>query len=307
MKDPTRIVRSVSGRLARAVYPLYKRPVVVLFRYTKALGDALMLTTLAHEVRKRNPDALIHVITGLPSLFDRNPDVNFVNVEPDRPMPGLGRHLIRYEHRFPWHRHLLYYCADCIGLPHDFELRTYIYPSEEDERFAEEFVARAGRPPVLVSRTGGPRTNKKNYPEAHWKSVVEQLLEHHVVVDIGGPGSPEFPGNHPNFHSLLGRTTFHQLAAVMKRSALLVSPVTGTLHLAAATGLRSLAIVGGSEPAAATEYPGGSSLVNRPDCADCYEKHPCHRELECLWKIRPEAVYAVASRMLMSHGSNTGS
>ncbi len=273
---------------------------MVLFRYTRALGDNLMLTTVAREVRKRNPDAIIHVITGLPAVFDRNPDVTFVSAEPDRHVPQIGRYLMRYEHRFPWTQHLLRYCVECVDIRDEIELKPYIYPSEADREHARRLVERLGAPPILVTRAAGPRTDKKNWPG--WSETIPRLCELAPVLDVGGASSPPAGVEHPRFHDLLGATTVHQLAAIMELSSLLVAPVTGVVHLAAASGLPALTIVGGSEPAVATQYPGCRSLVRRPPCADCYEQGPCVRALDCMREIAPDDVARLAARMLAEEG-----
>jgi ADP-heptose:LPS heptosyltransferase len=295
---PKQLSASVQFHAGRLVYPRYKRPLVVLFRYTRALGDNLMLTTVAREVRRRNPGAVIHVVTGLPEIFERNPDVDFVSAEPSRPVPGIGRYLIRYEQHFPWSEHLLRYCVGCVDINDEIELRTYIFPSEADRTFAARVVGKFEQAPVLVSREAGPRTDKKNWPISHWNELVLRLLRKRPVFDIGGKAVPPLGISHPNYLSLTGRTSIHQSAALMERAGLLITPVTGTLHLAAACGLPTLTIVGGSEPAVATQYPASRSMVNRPSCADCYENGPCRSDFACLWNIRPEDVYAEAASML---------
>lgn len=302
MLRPKRLAASLRFHAGKLVYPRYKRPAVILFRYTKALGDNLMLTTVAREVRKRNPKALIHVITGLPEIFDRNPDVNFVSAEPLRPVPNIGRYLMRYEHRFPWKQHLLRYCVECVDIYDEIALKPYIFPAESDRAYAERMIAEWDGPPILINRAAGPRTDKKNWAPQHWTALIASLLEKGPVIDIGGPATLPINIKHPRFHNLLGTTTIHQMAALMEKSRLLISPVTGTLHLAAACDLPTLCIVGGSEPAVATEYPGSRSLVNRPSCANCYESGPCVGDFQCLWGIRPETVYASALSMLEQPG-----
>lgn len=295
---PQRLVASLQFHAGRLAYPRYKRPVVILFRYTKALGDNLMLTTVAREVRKRNPQALIHVITGLPEIFDRNPDVNFVSAEPLHNVPNIGRYLIRYEHRFPWKKHLLHYCAECVDIHDEITLKPYIFPGEADRAAAEKIIDACGAPPILINRVAGPRTDKKNWPRQHWATLVSLLLEKGPVIDVGTRATAPLNIEHPRFHDLLGATTIHQTAALMEKSRLLISPITGTMHLAAACDLPTLSIVGGSEPAAATQYPGNQSLASRPGCANCYEQGPCVADFRCLWDIKPETAYLSALKML---------
>ena len=298
IKEPTRLRTSLQFHMGRTLYPRYKQPLILLFRYTTALGDALMLTTLAHEIRLRNPQAIIHVVTGLPQIFTHNPDVNFVSPDPNQPMIGLGRHLIRYEHRFPWTRHLLYYCAECVDIHDKIALKTYIYPTTADYEWAQNIVHQLGARPILINRMAGPRTNKKNWPYPYWKTLIPCLLELAPVIDIG-TGEAIINEHQPsNWLNLLNKTTIHQLAALMSYSCLLIGPVSGPLHLASAVNLPTISLVGGSEPAIATQYPNCVSLANQPACHNCYEQGPCGFDFQCLWAIKPESVLQAVTQQL---------
>ena len=284
-------VRGVIDRVSRKVYPRYKRRNVTLFRYTSALGDALFLTTLAREVKKRNPAAHIHVITGLPEIFERNPDVNRITLhEPDKKF-GIGKYLVRYEHRFPWKQHLLQECARSVDIFDNIELKTYIFPTDDDRSWAKKVVPDGSTKPVLICRTAGPRTDKKNWPESYWQQLLPELLALHPVIEVGSAGAGIAPVS-TNYTDLRGKTTLHQLTALMERAGLLICPVTGLLHLASAVDLPVVCIAGGSEPALATRYKNTHHLVNRPHCADCYEQGPCVSNFECLHAIRPADVLA---------------
>jgi len=278
-------------RIIRKIFPLYKRKRVTLFRYTKALGDNLLLTTLAREIRKRNPNCEITVITGLPVLFERNPDVNKVLPEPEKATPGIGKYLIRYENRFPWKKHILNYSAECVDIQSDIELKTYIYPGNEDIKWANEFADSLNGQLIMINRIAGPRTDKKNWPEQYWKSLIDELLKKgYHLLDVGTVQASYIP-EHPHFHNLVNKTTLHQLSALMDRSDLLIAPVTGTIHLAAASNVKVICILGGSEPKIGTAYPNVSYLEFKPPCNNCYEKGPCINDFECLWKIKPELVF----------------
>lgn len=289
-KGPVYYLKAASQKIGRRIWPRYKRKNVTLFRYTTALGDALFLTTLAREVKKRNPRAHIHVITGLPMIFDRNPDVDKVSREPNEKTPGLGRFLVRYEHKFPWQgKHLLEHCKEVVDIRDEIEHRTYIFPSAEDHQWAEDLVREIGEAPILINRVAGPRTDKKNWPNEYWEKLVPELLKIAPVVEIGTQYPSPLPKD-PRFTDLVKKTSLHQTAALMKRSRLLICPVTGTLHLAAAYDLPTLCILGGSEPAYATAYPNTHYIENRPPCADCYEQGPCGFEFRCLTGITVKEV-----------------
>jgi ADP-heptose:LPS heptosyltransferase len=293
-------LKAAIQRVGRRLHPRYKRKKVTIFRYTNALGDALFLTTLAREVKKRNPKAYVHVISGLPQIFDRNPDVDQVSEEPKEGLPGLGKYLMRYEHKFPWNgKHILEHCKAVVDIRDTIELRAYIYPSLEDHLWAEAFVQTLGVSPILINRVAGPRTDKKNWPDDYWEQLLPSLLDLAPVVEIGSQYAKSLPP-HPRFMDLVGKTSIHQTAALMHRSRLLICPVTGTLHLAASCNLPTLCILGGSEPAHATKYPNTYYIENRPSCADCYEKGPCMFDFRCLREISVNTVLGKVKDLIIS-------
>lgn len=279
--------------------PRYKRKKIILFRYTSALGDALFLTTLAREIKKRNPSAEIEVITGLPQLFERNPDVTIVTKEPEKPVPGLGRYLVHYEKNAPWKKHILNYCANCVDIHDQIELRTYIFPSEVDFQWADELINKKPGPVILINRLAGPRTDKKNWPSHYWEKLIPELLKVGYVIDIGTLHSENVAQYAENYLNLIGKTTIHQTAALMSKASLLICPVTGSLHLASAYDLPTLCILGGSEPAIGTRYKNTYYIENRPPCADCYEKGPCMNNFICLSEIHPQLVINKVKEILM--------
>jgi ADP-heptose:LPS heptosyltransferase len=298
LKSLSWYLRALYFRVERGLYPRFKRRNVTLYRYTAALGDALMLTSVAREVRKRNPNAFIHVITGLPSVFSGNPDIDRVTPEPEVPVPGLGRYLIRYEHKFPWNRHLLHYCMEGVDIYDAIELKTYIYPTSNDLEWAEKIISGKNRPIVIINRKAGPRTDKKNWPEVYWDKLIEKLVQSYYIIEVGVDSHMRTEGSAENYLNLVNKTTIHQTAALLSKSGLLICPVTGLLHLASAFNLPKLCILGGSEPSCATNYPRTHFLENRPVCADCYERGPCMNDFICLSQISPDQVLLKVGEVL---------
>lgn len=297
------IISAVLNKGKRKLHPFYKQKWIVLFRYTKALGDGLFLASVAHEIKKRNPNCTIHVITGLPTLFDRNPDVDLVSLEPNKSLNHIGQSVLHYESKFPWKENILYDCFDLFGIkdikPED--IKTYIYPSDEDYQYADQILQEhQGKKVIAISTVAGPRTDKKNWPIEYWNTLINKLLDDDFVIVKLGLSYPEMKDvsiKNESFIDLTGKTTIHQSAAILSKVDLLVCPVTGVLHLAAAFDTKALAIVGGSEPGKATQYKNGHFIENRPSCADCYEKGPCVADFICLKKIDSNQVYTQIKKL----------
>ena len=284
------------------LYPRYRRSVVVL-PCTGGVGDNLMLTTVAREVRERNPSALIHVITSHPEVFTRNPSVDFVSER--RAGSGLWRkHFpVRYNHGFPWNRHFIYKLCGCLNMGHPIQLQTYIFPGESDWAFGDKVIAESGGLPILLGRTaGGHDPVRKTWPLESWGTVVSELTRRAPVLDVGPPGTPLTPPQ-PGYRSLLGQTTLHQLAALMSRSRALITMDSGLNHLAAAFHLPTVCILGGTFPPESIRYPKTQVLSNRPKCMDCWPKPGCDYNLQCLRSITPEQVLAALPEMGAAAGT----
>jgi ADP-heptose:LPS heptosyltransferase len=99
--------------------------------------------------------------------------------------------------------------------------------------------------------------------------------------------------------NLMGRTSLPELAAELRQANLLVSGDTGTLHLAASLGVRTLGLFFG--PAHCLETgpygPGHAVLQAEPPCHPCAETSPCPDPV-CARMITPEAVAQAAADLV---------
>lgn len=287
-EKPERIrVKAVQWAGGR-IYPKYRRPAVVLCN-CGGWGDVVMVTAVAREVRKRNSRTMIHVVTTRPAVFDRNPDVDFVNRLPRPDVPWRSDFKLQYHHHFPWKRHFLYSMCECVDIRDEITLRTYLYPNEPDVAFANDIVSRLGVPPIVFARNGKSGEGRKNWPTAYWEQLAQNILKYAPVVDTGHAGDP-LDIRHNGYLDLQGKTTFHQLSALLSKARALITMDAAPNHMAAAFSLPTVCLLGGVFPAAAIQYPNGRVLSNRPECCDCWPVGKCTRNLECMADIRPADV-----------------
>src|SRR2546426_3430155 len=124
---------------------------VSLYRTSKPLGDALFITTVARELRRRKPSLRVHVKTHWPALFVNNPDVASVAAIREPFVPDGGFPIVYEE---PWppprRRHVLQTICERLGLDGPLEARTYYPPTEGERQRAEEIRPPDGRPLVVV-------------------------------------------------------------------------------------------------------------------------------------------------------------
>ena len=74
---------------------------------------------------------------------------------------------------------------------------------------------------------------------------------------------------------------------------ILVGPISGAIHIVAATGRPAVAICGGCEVPVNTAYRANTiMLTNAPPCAPCWLREPCPYDRKCLAAISVDAVEA---------------
>ncbi len=92
--------------------------------------------------------------------------------------------------------------------------------------------------------------------------------------------------------NVCGRTTLPQLVDILRDSAALLTNDTGTMHLAALLGVRTVAIFGSTEPALTGPLGAGHTVVRRhAECSPCFLRE-CPIDFRCMKDIDPGAVAA---------------
>ncbi len=106
-------------------------------------------------------------------------------------------------------------------------------------------------------------------------------------------------------HDYCGRTDWQGLADVVRGLDLLLTPDTGTMHLAAHLGTPVLASFLSSAWAWETgPYGEGHTVLQAvTECAPCVESRPCHNELACLEAFRGRETLRALSKGLDFSGT----
>jgi len=288
---PTRLFRYARSWVSGAVWPRYRRPLVTLLSSPDgfALGDNLLLTTVAREIKKRNPNARVEILTSRPEVFDRNPDVDCVTLLRRGDRSNSRKRTVSYKDGFPYRKHFFHYCCDCLDIPGPIDLRTYLYPSVEHQEWANSVLSDLPGAPILISRGAGSHAYRKAWPIESWNELVASLVRLAPVIDIGADGSP-LPFATSLYRSLLGDTSVHQLGALMSKARGMITMDSGPLHVAAAFALPTVCILGGVYPPEAISYPHSKILTHRPPCQDCAPLRHCDYDAKCLSAIKVQDV-----------------
>jgi ADP-heptose:LPS heptosyltransferase len=165
------------------------------------------------------------------------------------------------------------------------------------------------KPLVCVHPAAGNET--KQWPEASFAGLIDLLTEErsvHVVL-IGGKDETPIADrvldqvqHKDSVVSLLGALSLQELPLLIRIAALFIGNDSGPKHLAAALGTPTVGIHSGVVDTAEWAPFGRHAVAVRRKtiCTPCYVAtvSDCHRNLECLRKLRPSDVYAACRDML---------
>lgn len=276
---------------------------MILVRTGRGLGDALMLSCVARELRKHAPALRVYTISAFSELFRHNPDITascrlprWFPTRLSRWLRLPGVRFVNYEHvEMPLRHHLLALSCQSVGLPVPAAPRPYVClePAELDgvhARFSlpERFLA-------VQSECGTAwSAGNKDWGVANWQAVVDVLKTDWSLVQVGRAADTPLAG----VLDLRGRTGVREVAAILKLSRLYLGQEGGLHHLAAAVNTGSVIVLGGWLDPACISYSDCTCLTAPVDCAPCYRRQACDRDRTCMRAITPETVLsAVRARL----------
>lgn len=179
--------------------------------------------------------------------------------------------------------------------------------------------APATAPRVAPAKTGegrlialqlGTRHPKRTWPRGAFAALARLLIQRcEAELLLVGTGAERPAGDwlvsslppslRERVDNRMGQTTLPELAREVRRASLLIGGDTGTLHLAASLGVRTLGLFFG--PARCHETGpygiGHAVLQAEPPCHPCREAEPCEEPC-CAQMITPEAAARVAAALL---------
>ena len=285
---------TVGSRFARPHRP-GPRPTLTISQ-PGGLGDLLLTTPALRALRSRQPDLHLTVYSRFPDLVRALPYVDVAlfsgRHEPDSVYPDY----------LPCRkdRHLARIVGQCLGVEVD-DVRP---DAPVDAALRDEYATRlAGfaRPRVFVQRRIGGFTDNKNWPAHHWQQLLTALETQATLVECRQPDGGAH-GDRLDAPECLSDVA--RLAALIDTCDLFLGPVSGPLHLAAASRKPAVVIVGGFEEPLLTAYPGHTQLATTPPCAPCWLLEPCPIDKRCLQQITPDQVLAAVLAQLSGRAAD---
>ena len=185
-------------------------------------------------------------------------------------------------------------------------------PADAETRAARRLASHAGRGPLIGVNPGAGRAVKE-WPAAYFAAAAAALgeSEEASIVLLGSASDAAAPAGvraalprGVRLIDLAGGAPLVDLAAVLRRLALLVTPDTGPMHLAAAVGTPVVGIFGPSDPVRYAPLSPRAAVVH----ADLWCR-PCNRMRrpprrcssgtpDCIARVGVDAVVDAARRLL---------
>jgi ADP-heptose:LPS heptosyltransferase len=298
-------IRNVASRLSpkssalarRAYWPLpwtapYLRPRLHLAR-KGALGDVLMCTPTLMAIKRLNPSCRVTFYTQYTALLK---GLSFIDdLKPYDARPPETIELV-YEHCLPPPRHIAQILGEVVGL----RISDTRPACAIDPRLVADYSQAWNglpRPRVVVNRHAGPWTPNKAWPSEHWRELVKRLALSGTAIEIGLKSDETDDVPSGTYISLVGQASLAELIAAVAAADVLVSPVTGPVHIAAAAGVPAVVIYGGYEHPVCSSYPGNINLYSPISCAPCWLRTPCPIGGKCLRDIQPDRVEQAVARL----------
>lgn len=314
IREPEKIPQAIGTELFALKVLVTSGVPDVLLQLIGGIGDELLLTAVAHELKQRTPNLKIwQVAYHSQDMLEKNPDYenifgsqylslcysNFLNRQ---------RLRLRYaecgvpgEVEIPSQRHIIAELCFRAGVRGEVSIRPYLYLTSAEEtrgRFAEHQIV------VHCVREKSHYMANKVWPETKYERLitlmrnVPAISRRYKIIQVGTDRDPALPG----VLDLRGRTTLRETAAILKNSEVFVGGSGLLTHMARAVDCRSVIIYGGREHSYQSGYICNENIDSFVNCAPCWRWDTCDFERKCMTMIEPNHVLEAIERGLAKRG-----
>lgn len=181
----------------------------------------------------------------------------------------------------------------------------YIHISHEDSSFADKLIKKKDAEKPVITIAPGAKSEIKRWTKEGYSELVRRLAgEMGAEVILAGDKADRLIANDiiaaakKEVTNLTGETSLGRLAAILKRTNLLITNDSAPLHLGAAIGVQVLALFGPTDPRLYGPTGRNDRVIRKKlHCSPC-EKAQCEFEHECMKAITADEVFESAKEML---------
>lgn len=289
----------------------------IMLEFLGGIGDELLLTIVAHELKKRNSKLKIWQVSHSVELLYYNPDytrvftwdylpLRFSNLLNSRrcKIDGYARPIEHGEEYMPPKEHIVSIMCRKAGIKGQILLKPWIFLTQEEKEKGERFEGS-----MVVNYPGessyAHMKNNKLWDIKRFEKVLEIIGsggldgQKHTIIQVGGLNDPLLKG----VIDLRGKTTLRESAAILYFSEFFLGFVGFLMHLARAVDCRSIIIYGGLEHSWQSGYSCNENINSLIDCAPCWKLNYCDRNRECMNTIQVNEVLQAVEKLLKRKGT----
>ncbi|MDD5552401.1 MAG: lipopolysaccharide heptosyltransferase II [Candidatus Omnitrophica bacterium] len=183
-----------------------------------------------------------------------------------------------------------------------------LWPSEEDRKYIEDLLKSEwiseNQALVGINISASPRWRTKNWPLKHIAKICEELSGRDLRVVITGTEKDLPQANilvsmlkNSKIINACAKTSVNQLACLIRKCAVYISPDSAPLHVAASQKVPFVALFGPTDPGRHLP-PAKEFAVIRKElpCSPCYRSKCKHTK--CMEIIKPEEVLEAVDKLL---------
>ena len=186
--------------------------------------------------------------------------------------------------------------------------RLELWPTGDDCRFADEFLSSqwlsVTQKIIGINISASPRWQTKNWPLNHLARLCEELSQRDFRILITGTEKDlkladslinMLKGAKPI--NACAKTSVNQLACLIKRCTVYISPDSASLHIAASHGVPFIALFGPTDCRRHLPPAKDFIVINKDlTCSPCYK--PKCKTKKCMELITPEEVLGAVDRLI---------
>lgn len=263
---------------------------ITLRRRSRALGDNLLLSCLAREIKRCDPSRYVIVETCWPEFFEQNPHVDAIFTIKAALWYAKPEYVIMPETQ----EHLIDQMIKQLPLSiRDWERRVDLWYQED----AVNDTLRGIPTDYLVVNPSGKQKHSANRKEWGWQNFCE--LRHQLAdmpfAQIGDAETPLLP----NTIDRRGRSILES-AHLIKHAAAGLFLEGGMMHVANAVKTPSVIIYGGLIRPEISGYAMHRNLYAAPPCSPCFTSQAAMTDcatMKCMRMISVEQVAAAVKEL----------
>jgi heptosyltransferase II len=183
-----------------------------------------------------------------------------------------------------------------------------LYVSDREKEDAHQYLKLLGidlkKNIVVGINPGAAYGSAKCWPPERFEGITCKLIENpdvYVLYFGDSLGAPLVNDICKNFServiNLAGRTTLRELIALIQCCSIFLTNDSGPMHIAAALGIRLVALFGSTNEVKTGPYPEGKVIHKHVECSPCY-KRVCPIDFRCMKRIQVDEVYDELIKML---------